>query len=262
MGAYIMKKVLIVFLIAMLLLDVVSALTASEAKSAWQGAKKLTLPAKAEYSDAKIVWAADRTPEKDKEVVDTGKNLLNVTLDEAKAWLIWKNLEAEEMVGVPQVLIDTIKLDVDTRIKDIDRLREDINDVRNQFDLGVVFVRMIGKYMGLVTDVARDSGKMWAQVADTYGDRIGEYENKLRTVTESIPNNKAMLAKLDAVDSEVEKARQNIREANTAYDKVRLTGTPLLSFAEGNSYLSAAKTNLLSAQIYLGQAYDLMARGG
>jgi len=257
-----MKKVLIVFLIAMLLLDVVSALSASEAKSAWQDAKKITITAQAEHNDAKIAWAADKTPENDKVVVETGKTLLNVTLDEAKAWLLWKNLEAEENNDVPRILKDTIKLDVDKNIKDIEGLREDINDVRNQFDLGVVFLRMIGKYVELLTDVARDSGKMWAQVADIYGDRISEYEQKLRTVTESIPNNANMLAKLDSVDSEVGKARSNIKEAELAYDKVRLPGTPLLKFAEGNSHLSAAKADLLAAQVYLGQAYDLMARGG
>jgi Na+-transporting methylmalonyl-CoA/oxaloacetate decarboxylase gamma subunit len=252
--------VLVLFLALLILQTVaVSAMTADEAKQAWEEAKQVSKDAQKIHQDAKITWAADKTPENDQAVVDTGKTVLNDALDEAEAWLIWKNLEAEENNDVPEELKNAVKDDVDANLAKIDALRTDVSGVKNQFELGVVFLKMIGKYFELLADVARDSGKMWVHIGNTYADTTEEYEEKLRTAAEGMPDNEDIIQKLDTAKSELETARRNIDNAASSYEQVRLPGTPLLKFAEGNSYLRAAQANLILSQGYLNQAYNAMA---
>ncbi|MBI5880970.1 hypothetical protein HZB90_02465 [archaeon] len=261
-----MKKTMVVFvLLAVLLLQAiaVSALTAEDAKQAWLDAKQVSKNVQKTHQDAKITWAADKTPENDQAVVDTGKVVLDAALDEAGAWLVWKNLEAEENSEVPDDIKQSIKDDVDANMAKIDSLRTDVANVKNQFELGVVFLKMLGKYFELVADVARNSGKMWVHIGNTYADTTDEYETKLRAAAEGMSSNSDIISKLDSARSELEVARRNIDNAASVYEQVRIPGTPVLKFAEGNNYLGAARSNLILAHSYLNQAYAAMvARGG
>jgi hypothetical protein len=260
-----MKKTMVVFvLLAVLLLQAfaVSALTAGEAKQAWLDAKQVSKDAQETHQDAKIAWAADKTPENDQAVVDTGKVVLNAALDEAEAWLVWKDLEAEENSEVPEDIKQSISDDVDANLAKIDSLRTDVENVDNQFELGVVFLKMLGKYFELVADVARNSGKLWVYIANTRADTVEEYEGKLRDAAEGMDDNAGIISKLDSAKSELEAARSDIDNAASVYEQVRIPGTPVLKFAEGNNYLGAARSNLILAHSYLNQAYNAMVAGG
>jgi hypothetical protein len=257
-----MRKTAIVFLVLALLLVqavAVSAITASEAKSEWLDLKEERMDLDAVHKQAKLDYAADKTPENAQAVVDTGKDLLNKVLDEAEAWLTWKEIEAEEDDRVPQYMKDTIAEDVLTNKDKIDVLRNDVDGVTNQLELGVVALKMIGKYLELLTDVARDSGLMWVHIGNTQADRIADYEAQLRETADTVGDS-AAIDQLDLALDELEIAKRNIENAEDTYDLVRIPGTPLIKFSEGNNYLRAARDNLLAANMHLGQAYNSLVR--
>ncbi|MEW5955150.1 MAG: hypothetical protein AB1626_01265 [Candidatus Micrarchaeota archaeon] len=244
----------------MLLLQVasVAALTAGEAKQAWLDAKSQTMQATATHQDAKLQRAANNTPENRQAVVDTGKALQNAALDEAEAWLNWKKLEAQEDPLVPEELKQRIYADVDANLNKVTELRAEVAAVTNEIELGVVSLKMIGKYFELLADVARNVGLMWAHVGDVHADRAAEFEAKLRSTAESVNASPAVFSKLDSAVTELETARRNIASAQAAYELVRIPGTPFLKFAEGNGYLRAAQANLLGAVAQLNQAYAMV----
>lgn len=256
------KTVIVFFLIAILLMQsvAVSALTESDAKQAWKDAKQVSKEKQEIHRDAKIKFAGDKSEENRQEVVDTGKETLHAALDEVEAWLIWKDLEAEENPDLPDDLKETISEDVDTNLAKIDELRTDVDGVSNQLELGIVFLKMVGKYLELLTDVARDSGRIYVHIADTYIDTAEEYESKLRVEAEKMDNNDAIIEKLDMAKSDIIEAKRNVNQAESSYEQVVLPGTPLIKFSEGNNYLRVAKTNLLSAHSNLNQAYNLMLK--
>ncbi|NYZ74761.1 hypothetical protein H0O03_00675 [Candidatus Micrarchaeota archaeon] len=246
-----------VFVAALLLLQVVcvGALSAADARLAWLDAKGYTVQATITHEDAKLQRAANNTPENRQAVVDTGKALQNAALDEAGAWLNWKKLEAQEDPLVPDDLKQRIYADVDSNLDKVTELRTEVAGVTNEFELGVMSLKMIGKYFELLADVARNVGLMWANVGSAHADRVAEFEAKLRTTAQSVNASQDVMDKLDAAASEVETARTNIANAEAAYELVRIPGTPFLKFSEGNSYLRAAQANLLSAVASLNQAY-------
>jgi hypothetical protein len=86
---------------------------------------------------------------------------------------------------------------------------------------------------------------VWVHIANVYADTVEEYEVKLR-------------AQLDLALGDLEKARDNIRNAEEEYQQVTIPGTLFLKFANGNQYLRIAKNDLISAQTNLKQAYRLM----
>ncbi|MDT8357278.1 MAG: hypothetical protein RQ758_02100 [Methanomicrobiaceae archaeon] len=73
-----------------------NAITSREAKQAWYEAKETSSDAQAAHRQTKVAYAADKTPENEQRVIDTGKDALHAALDEAEAWLVWKDLEVEE----------------------------------------------------------------------------------------------------------------------------------------------------------------------
>jgi len=256
-----MNKTGLIVLVALLLLlqvGVVSALTASEAKQEWLDAKHESSEAHKVHRSAKIDWAADKTEENNQIVIDTGKDLLNAALDEAEAWLIWRDLEVEENQEVPSDLKQTIHEDVVTNLDKIDVLRGEVDGVETKFELGIVFLKMIGKYFELVADVARNTGLIWVHIGNTRADTVADYEAELREEAESMSDNSEILEKLDMARDELETARTNINNAEAEYGQVKLPGTPLIKFSNGNNYLRIARGNLLSAHGYLNQAYNLM----
>jgi len=256
-----MKKISIAFLIVVLLIFqviAVSALTSSEAKQEWQNAKQASGEKQETHRDAKIKFAGDKSEENKQAVVDTGKEALMAALDEVEAWLVWKNIEAQENPDVPEELKEAVSSDVDANIAKISELRVDVNGIDNQLELGLVFLKMVGKYAELLADVARDSGKILSSLGEKYLGKAEEYEGKLRAEAENMENNAEILAKLDTAKSSIAEARSNVEKAKASYEQVRLPGTPLIKFAEGNNYLRVAKTNLISAHSSLNQAYLLM----
>jgi hypothetical protein len=257
----------VIFLISLLLLaallpQAVVALTASDAKQDWYEAREVSREAQEEHRAAKVAWAADKTPEKNQQVVDTGKAVLYAALDEAEAWLLWKNCEAAENPELPGDLVQAIDEDVESNLAKIDLLRDEVAGIENQFELGVVTLKMIGKYVELLTDVARDTGLIWVHVMSVHAETAGTYEEQLRTAAEGMADNTEIIATLDLARAEIRTAEQNIDAAQAEYDQVRLPGTPFVRFSNGNNYLQIARGNLLVAQRYLNEAYGLMVSGG
>lgn len=258
------KRTGIVFILIVLLLMksiAVSALTESDAKQDWRDAKQVSHDKQQIHRDAKIVFAGDKSEENRQAVVDTGKETLHAALDEAEAWLIWKDIEANENPDLPDDLKETISEDVQTNLDKIDELRTDVNGVDNQLELGLVFLKMIGSYHELLTDVARDWGKILVHLGNTRLDTAEDYESKLRAEAENMENNADIMDKLDLARNDLDETRSNVDKAESSYDQVVLPGTPLIKFAEGNNYMRTARTNLLSALSNLNQAYNMMLRG-
>lgn len=256
-----MKRILMALFLAVLMVlsAVVAAADASDAKQDWLDAKEVTAEKKSLHQDAKLVWAADKTPENNQAVIDTGKVFQHAILDEAEAWLDWKKIEAEEDDRVPDDIEESIKDDVAANKAKIDGLRTEVDAVTNQLELGVVSLKMIGSWFELLADVSKNTGLMWAAIADVHADKISEFEVKLRATAEEVENEEA-LAKLDTAKSELDIARRNIDNARETYELVKLPGTPLLKFAEGNNYLRAARANMINAHAQLNQAYVILVR--
>lgn len=250
-------------IICVLLLTQVLAVSAtvSDAKTDWQDAKAVSKEKQQAHRDAKVDFAANKSDENKQAVIDTGKDSLHAALNEVEAWLTWKNLEAQENTEVPAEIKESIETDVQSNLATIDELRTEVDAVENQLGLGIVFLKMIGKYFELIADVARNTGSMWIFVANEKADTIEQYENKLRTAAEGMDNNDAIIERLDDAKDELESARVNIDQAEGAYAEVKIPGKPLVKFSEGNNNLKAARMNLISATQSLNQAFALIARG-
>jgi hypothetical protein len=258
---YKMKKIgLVIFVISMMILQpmAVCALSSSDAKQLWYETKQVSRDAQAEHRTTKIEWAKNKTDENNQNVIQTGKSVLHAALDEVEAWLIWRNLEVEENPDIPNNLKESIQADVLANIAKIDALRIEVNGIETQFELAIVFLKMVGKYLELLTDVARNTGLVWVHIANTLTDTIEDYETQLREAAETLSNNTDIIEKLDSAKSELETARINIDNAEDSYEQVTYPGTPLVKFSNGNNYMRLAKNHLLSALSYLNQAYRAM----
>jgi len=88
-----MKKI-VFLIIALLLVQSVFALSASEARQEWKDLKEASREKKETHQEAKVDFSLDKTDENRQRVVDTGKDVLHAALDEAEAWLVWKDIEA------------------------------------------------------------------------------------------------------------------------------------------------------------------------
>jgi len=257
-----MKRMLLgLGLVFLLLLQMVSAITSSEAKADWLEAKEKRIEANTAYQEAKLEYATDPSEENNQGVIDTAKDSLNAALDEAEAWLIWKDLEAEENPEIPEDLKEMIAEDVETNLAKVGELKVDVEGIQTRLDVGIVFLKMIGKYAELLADVARDSGYIWVHLVENKADLVEEYEEKLRETAEELSDNEEILNKLDIAKSELATAENKIEAAENAYDEVKIPGMPLIKFAEGNAYLRQARTNLINAHIQLEHVYNLMVRG-
>lgn len=258
-----MKK-LIVSLVLLILVTPMfaAALTSGEARDDWRDAKKASTDKQAKYADAKLDYASDPTEENNQKVINAGKDVLYAALDEAEAWLIWKQLEAEENEDVPQEIKDNIESDVETNLDMIDGLRTDVDNIDNKLELGVTFLKMIGKYFELLADVARNTGAMWSYIGELQSEKINNFEEKLRATAENIDDNEEIIEFLDLAKEQLDDAENNIAQAKNEYQQVKIPGQPLIKFANGNNYLTVAKGNLLSAHSYLNQAYLLIVSRG
>jgi hypothetical protein len=280
------KKIQLFIVLALLFMQpfTVFALTSSEVKQDWYDAREASRNAQEAHREAKVTWAADKSEENKQEVIDTGKAALHAALDEVEAWLIWRNLEVEENPEIPEDLKQAIQEDVNTNLGKIDELRADVDGVDSQLGLGLVFLKMVGKYLELLTDVARNTGLVWVHIGRTYAETVEEYESELRDAAEGLSENDDILELLDQARDELEEARDNIENADILelldqardeleeardnienaeeeYFEVVLPGRPLVSFSNGNQYLRLAKNNLLTAHSYLNEAYREMVGG-
>jgi len=254
------KTVLIISMIALLLFQIsaVCALSSSEARQDWLEAKQTRFETDAKHKQAKLDYAAEKTPENDQAVIDTAKEVLDATLDEAEAWLIWKKIEAQENPNVPDDIQNSIITDVEVNLAKIDDLRTDVENINTRADIGIVFLKMIGAYVELLTDVARNTGAMWVYIGEALITTAEDYEAKLRSTAEELENNDEIINKLNLAKSELETAKNKVNIAEAAYKKVIIPGTPLIKFAEGNNYLRQAKTNLDNATRQLIHAFNLI----
>ena len=256
-----MKKQLVtILLITLILLQPlhVLALTSSEAKQEWYDAKQSSREAQQVHRDANIAWATNKTEENNQKVIETGKEALHRALDEAESWLIWRNLEVEENPGIPENLKQAIQSDVESNLAKIDELHMDVDEVDNRLELGLVFLKIIGKYFELLADVARNTGFVWVHIVSTYADTVEEYEAEIREAAQVVEDNEAILEKLDEALTDLESARSNIDNALEEYEQVTIPGNPLLKFANGNQYLRIAKNDLIGAQRSLKEAFRLL----
>lgn len=254
------KRILIVFLVGVVLIQpfTVLALTSTEAKQNWFEAKEASRLTQQAHRDAKLDYAADKSEENNQKVIDTGKESLLAALDEAEAWLIYVEAEIDENPKVPDSLKSTIKEDVDINLVKIDDLRIEVDEANTRLELGIVFLKMIGKYLELVTDVARNTGLVWVHVANSYADTIEDYEAQMREVANNVEDNDSVMEKLDMARDELEQARENIDSAESEYLKVVVPGSPLLSFSSGNQHLRIARNHMIEAQRVLREAYRLL----
>jgi exonuclease VII small subunit len=255
------KQFIALLLIGLILLQPFTAyaLTLGEAKQAWYDAKKSSREAQEIHREAKITWATDKTEENNQKVIESGKDALHAALDEVEAWLIWRQIEVQENPEIPDDLEALILGDITANLEKIDELHVDVDGVENRLELGLVFLKMVGKYLELLADVARNTGYVWVHIANNYADTIMDYEAQLREAAQSIDNNEAIIEKLDLALSELESARSSIDNAEHEYQQVIIPGTPVLKFANGNQYLRTAKNHLISAQGRLKQAFRLIS---
>lgn len=233
--------------------------TQSEAKAEWIQAQQSRLTADADYRQAVLDYQKDKTPENDQKVIDTAKIVLAAALDEAEAWLIWKRIEAREDSRVPSDIKANIDADVEKNLATIETLRADVAGIQNRLQAGAVFLKIVGSYAGLLADVARNTGAMWSYIGNSLAASASDFEAKLRTAAAGIEDNADILAKLDAAKAEIAAAKSSIGIAEAAYKNVRLPGTPLVKFAEGNAYLRQARANLVNAQAQLAYAFRLIS---
>jgi len=211
-----MKKGVFLFLIlSMSLLQplFVTGMTSSDAKQLWYEAREASRDAQDEHRNVKIDYAANKTLENEQRVIDTGKRVLHAALNEVEAWLIWREIDVKENPEIPDDLKESIALDVESNLDRIEELRTEVDGIESRFELGLVFLKMIGKYLELLTDVARNTGLIWVYIAENITSTVEEYEDKLRDVAESINDNEEILGMLDSAGSEIETAKANIANA-------------------------------------------------
>ncbi len=255
-----MKKTWIVaVVIASLVFQVglASALTSGEAKQDWLSAMQARISADATYKQAQLDYAGNKTPENEQKVIDTAKAVLNTVLDEVEAWLVWKNQEAKASDVQAELKAD-IATDVQRNLDKITTLRGDVARIKTRLDVAGVFLKMVGSYVELLTDVSRNTGAIWVNLGNKIADKTADFEIKLRTTANGMVDNADILAKLDIAKSEIDLSRTQINAASTAYKSVVLPGTPLVKFAEGNSYLRQARVNLFAAAEQLQGAFNLI----
>ncbi len=255
------NKIIPVFLISILLLQIVFiSASVSDTRQNWKDLKQISKDKQVIYKQAQQKYQENQSLENEQEVIDTGKATLNAALNEVEAWLRWKTLEAEENPFASQEVKQAVYDDVNANIAKIDALRTEVNAVSTRAELGIIFIKMIGKYLELLTDVMRDSGKMWVHIANTRADKLTDYEQKLRDAAQNINDNSAIIKYLDDAKSQIESARTALTNAQNYYEQIRVGGTPLIKFSEANQQLNKAREEMLKAGNNLRQAFKLMIK--
>jgi len=255
-----MRKLLILLALLSLLLPTFAANAASaeDARQTWQNAIAARLSADVAYKQATEKYQKDKTPENDAGVIDAAKAALRSVLNEAEAWLNWKNAEAQANPYASDEIKQNIGADVNKNLAKISGLRQEVDAIDNRIEVATVFIKIAGSYVELLADVARNTGAVWVEWGNKLIATAESLEAKLR---EAATDNTPALAALDKAKTELTESREHANEAAAAYKLVTLPGTPLIKFAEGNKHLRLARLNLLTAQEYLAEAWRLIAAG-
>ncbi|OGL74328.1 hypothetical protein A3E39_04675 [Candidatus Uhrbacteria bacterium RIFCSPHIGHO2_12_FULL_60_25] len=251
-----MKKIIAGFTTVVLAFTIaapVFALSQSGAKDAWVQAQQVRLGADAAYRQAQLDYSKDKSPAEEQKLIDAAKALMNAALDEARAWLEWKRIESSEDARVPSDIKENINTDVENNLEKISGFRADVAGVTTRAETFVVFLKIVGGYAGLLADVARNTGAMWSSIGSQLVARAEDFEAKLRAVAADRPD---LIPKLDIARSEVALAKSKVAMAKAAYLLVKLPGTPLIKFSEGNGYLREAQLNLVQAQIQMQSVFN------
>lgn len=254
-----MKKIILSFIAAALMLGPASALALeSGSQSAYEEARSQTQQAGAVYTSAKTTYQSDRSAENSAAVVETGKDYLQMALDEAEAWLLWKNTEAQNNAYVSSGVKAQISSDVAKHVANIDNFRNEVDAVNNQVELAAVTVKMVGAYAEFLTDVARNTGAVWVSTGDAIVDKVEDYEARLRSAAEGLDNYNEIIAELDLAQAEIAECQSNINAAEESYQNVVINNKPAVNFSEGNQSLLAAKADMQQAHTHLEQALNLI----
>ena len=118
----------------------------NELRQTWLNAKKIRLEADAAYRQAQLDYKKDKTLENDQRVIDAAKTVLNDALDEAEAWLKWKQLEADDNIDVPEGIKNNVDSDVEANLAKIDGFRADFAGIENRLQVIGVFIKIVGGY--------------------------------------------------------------------------------------------------------------------
>ncbi|MFH1789960.1 MAG: hypothetical protein ABH832_02740 [bacterium] len=258
-----MRKIIALWAIAIMLgMYILPAMAATEGevKKEWFDARANRVSADSSYRQARVVYAMDRSVENDRKVVDAAKKTLLAVLDEAEAWLKWKNIEAKNNPEVPDSLKASIEQDVNSNLSKIMDLRKDVNNIKNRIDVGVVFINMIGSYTQLLTDVARNTGLVWVHLGQKRIDTSKNYEAKLRSAALKLSDNDEIIKKLDTAVEDIFLAQEKVNSSKKSYEAVNLPGMPFIKFAEGNNYLRGAKIDLINAQARMVESFNLIIK--
>lgn len=258
-----MKRLFILFLLGvftlMPILPSVSAQTIQAgSKLDWVTAQQQRIEQQTVYNTARINYGASKTPENEQKMIDEGKKLLDDWLAEAEEWLYWKNTEAEADPRVPDDIRTNIQNDVNKNLTQIANLKQEVDAIQNQAQLGITFIKMVVAYSQLLVDVARNVGAMWVAIGNNLLATTSQYEKQLRTAAQGMSDNAEIMQKLDSAKSELDAAQKNVDSASAAYKQVVFPGTPFIKFAEGNNNLQLAKLNLITAQNNLSNVFLLI----
>ncbi len=236
----------------------VRAVSSSQAWKDWAEARGRRMQAEATYGAATLQDRQNKTPENDRIVVTAAKSLLNAWLDEAQTWLTWRDLEAQQNPDVPASIRKSIDGDVNRSMGKISELRDQVAAFKTVPEGIDVWVKLVGNYLNLTVDVARNSGAMWVAVGDKMLDTADNYEVRLRAAALRAGNSSSSRGKLDNAKSELAAARNEMRQADESYRQVVIPGEPVVMFNQGNSYLMQAKEHLINAQSQMAAAFNLI----
>jgi len=253
----IIASILMMAFLASQTMPVLAMKNAAGAAEDYFAAVQRRISANQKYRADLDVYNANKTPENEQKAVVSGKAMLNSWLDEAQAWLIWKNLQAKENPDVPSDLKNAIQNDVNTNLEKINQLRNDVASVKTLNQGVAVFLMMVQKYIELLVDVARNTGAVWVVAGNKILDTADSYEAKLRIAAQA-KNNSAAIALLNSAKSSLQTARTNVQTAANYYKKTVIGGNPLINFSQGNVYINQARVDLLTAESQMAQAFSLI----
>ena len=259
------KKILSFVLIFLLILQIItiSAISSGQAKQNWVNSKQTTLNAQESYRNAHARYVGSPNEQNLQLKLSATKNTLNSVLDEVEAWLIWKEEEANENIdNVPEELINQIKTDIQINKAKIESLRVEVNAISSEPEANLVLLKMVLKYTELLTDVARNTGKLVVFRANEIIETTEKYEQSLRSEAQNFQNNVEkffFISKLNLAKASIAEAKQNVNKAEQSYELVIIGAKPLVKFHEGNQYLRTARANMISANQELKNALELMS---
>lgn len=229
----------------------------ASAKAAWQAAKDTRIVDIGAYRDAQMSYAKSKSSADELTLVTATQAALNAILDEANAWLEWKGTEADES-QVSADLKATVKADVAKNEAKVQALRGDVGVANTRAKTAAAFLKMVGSYVDLQVDVARDIGLVWTDEAKARLAKLEDYESKLRAAAAGTANETAIVAALDQAKGDIDSASAKIDAAAAAYKAVVTPGTPFAKFAEGNADMREARKDMLDAADELQQALRLL----